>query len=285
MYPQFNYVYCANQFERYKMSYTSWGNPETCDKTLLCVHSLNRNGRDFDFIGKHFAKLGYYVVAPDIVGRGNSDYLLNPLGYNIPYYVNDILVLINALQLKNIHFLGTSMGGIIGMGIVALPTNPIQKLILNDIGAEVEMAGLMRIAAYTGTSVDFADYTSAKQYIISTSLDFGNLPDHVWEFLCRISLQKNVLARYEIKRDIKLSFNFKAATATPGNLMLWDYWKLVKIPTLVIRGANSDLLSVATIEKMQTTHPNTSYAEIANCGHAPYLYDDSHFSIIGNFLN
>lgn len=282
--PQINYITCKNHKEEYRMFYTAWGNQETATKTLICVHGLNRNSRDWDYVGNHFAKQGYYVIAPDIVGRGNSDYLQDPMQYDIQFYVADMVLLIKTLGLTNIDWIGTSMGGIIGMGMIAMANQAVNKLLLNDIGAEVERSGLNRIASYTGNQPDFDNYTLAKDYLLSLSREFGDLPDDVWEYYTRTSLQKNAKGRYELKRDVNISKPIEAVPPSDKNIELWIYWEKIKVPTLVIRGEDSDILSSATIAKMQQINLNTQTVQIANAGHAPFLYSEEHMKILENFL-
>lgn len=317
--PQVNYIKCKNDTEEYRMSYTAWGNQEHSHTTLICVHGLNRNSRDYDYIGRHFAGLGYYVIAPDLVGRGNSDYLQYPMRYDIPTYIMDLLLLIKTLGLTNIAWLGTSLGGIVGMNIAAIMPGLLQKLILVDIGAEIESVGLARIAAYSSTRPDFETYESAKQYLIEVSSDFGDLPDEVWEYFTRNSVQKNMQSKYELKRDMNLmkpALNAASvktdgdnlapantepvgtdsveteSTKTPDsktpikeNMQMWAEWTKILIPVLVIRGEQSDILSVDTVNKMKQTNTNMISVEIANAGHAPFLYNQSHFDLLSNFLN
>jgi pimeloyl-ACP methyl ester carboxylesterase len=284
MFAEVNYINCKNANEEYRMVYYSWGVQEKSSKTLVCLHGLNRNGRDWDYIAQHFVKQGYLVIAPDIVGRGNSDYLINANGYDTFNYAADILKLIGVLSLENVCVLGTSMGGLVGMAIAYLPQNPIKKLILNDIGAELEYDGLVGIASYSNSHPEFNNFNDAKDYIISLSLDFGALPDYIWEHIARNSFQKNLTGRYELKRDVNLSKTFTNEASENKNIELWNYWGEVTIPTLVIHGENSTLLSKATISKMQKIHPLTQTVEIKNTGHAPFLYDDEHCDIISNFL-
>ena len=283
--PQMNYIKCRNLKEEYKMVYTSWGSQDSSDKTLICIHGLNRNSRDWDFVGNHFSKKGYYVIAPDIVGRGNSDYLKDPMGYDIPYYVADIFVMIQTLGLKNIDFIGTSMGGLIGMAMAAMSHNPIRKLVLNDIGAEIERAGLARISGYSASQPDFDNYTLAKDYLINISRDFGDLPESVWEYYAQNSLQKNGSGKYELKRDVNLIKPFALAAPSDKNMDLWAYWEKVKTTTLVIRGEHSDILSMKTIERMQDINPDTTSVQVDKAGHAPYLYSEAHFKFLEKFLN
>ena len=283
--PQMNYVTCKNEKEQYRMFYTAWGEQETSTKTLLCVHGLGRNCRDWDFVGNHFAKLGYYVIAPDIVGHGNSDYLKDPTQYSLAGCVSDILQMVKTLGLTNINWLGTSMGGLIGISLAASGYNPIQKMILNDIGAEVERTGLARISnSYNAALLEFDSYTLAKDYIINISREFGDLPDKIWDIFAANSLQKNAHGKYTIKKDTNLGRSFDS-TPNDQNLELWPYWEKVSIPTLVIRGEHSDILSTKTVQRMQEININTQHVEVSKTGHAPFLYNESHFTILNKFFN
>lgn len=284
MTPQVNYIKCNNLKEKYKMVYYSWGSQENSNKTLICLHGLNRNGRDWDYVAKSLVNKGYLVIAPDVVGRGNSDYLVDAKGYEVPYYALDILTLIRVLSLQNVSILGTSMGGLIGMAIAAMPEHPIKKLILNDIGAEIEFKGLQFISSYSGEQPEFDSFVLASNYLKSISVDFGDLPDVVWEHMARNSFQKNANGKYELKRDVNLSKPFFAPTDGEKNLEFWEFWHKVTTPTLIIRGENSNILSKDTIIKMQAINQATQSVEIKNTGHAPFLYSNEHNDIIFNFL-
>lgn len=284
MSPQAHYIKCKNLTEEYRMAYYAWGIQEQSQKTLICLHGLNRNGRDWDYIARYFANNGYYVVAPDIVGRGNSDYLTDPKGYDMPFYVADVLKLISVLKLTNVSIIGTSMGGLIGMAIAAMPESPLKMLVLNDIGAEIEAAGMSNIISYTVTQPIFDDFASARNYIIENSRGFGNLPDHIWEFIACNSLQKNSDGKFELKRDINLSNLFVSQSSDVKNIELWEYWDKVNIPTLVIRGEYSKILSSATIDRMKSINSLTQSIEIIDAGHAPFLYLDSQAEMLTKFL-
>lgn len=284
IFPQTNYIQCSNGRESYRMFYTAWGVQTVGCKTMVCVHGLNRNGRDWDFVGRHFASLGYYVVAVDIVGRGNSDYLKDPVAYDVQFYVADILNLINTLNLGQIDYVGTSMGGLIGMAIAALPAHPIKKLVLNDIGPEIEISGLKRIASYTNNQPDFKTYAEARAYLMQIASNDGNLPDDIWDFYTLTSFQKNANGNYELKRDVNISKPFVSNNVGDKNLDLWSYWENVNIDVLVIHGAISDLLSERTILKMQEINPKTQKVNIPGVGHAPYLYSDYHMQLLQDFF-
>ncbi len=238
--PQINYIKCKNNVEEYKMFYTAWGNQDKVNKTLICLHGLNRNSRDWDFAGQYFAARGYYVIALDLVGRGNSDYLINPDGYNIPFYVGDIFYLIQTLDLSNIHFIGTSLGGLIGMLIAANLKHPIQKLVMNDIGAEIDKRGLERIAEYSTTQLEFDTMSQARAYLLSISRDCVDMPVEVFDFIVQNSFQKNSNGKYELKRDVNLSKPLATNISSNENIKLWDIWEKVNIPVLVIHGTESD---------------------------------------------
>jgi len=282
---QVNYIYCQNANERYKMVYYTWGEFTQDSKVLLCLHGLNSNGRDWDFIAEAFAKKGYYVIAPDIVGRGNSDYLNNVDGYDLPNYCTDILQLLHILNVTQVNLLGTSMGGIIGMVIASMPSSPLVKLILNDIGAEIEYAGLEYIGSYATQQPSFADVAEANEYFKTISTPAGDLPEAVWLYVTQNSFQKNMHGRYEFKRDVNLSKPFVSGVlSTAKNIELWDYWHKVKLPTLVIRGQNSALLAPQTIVRMRETNNLLSSVEIPNTGHAPFLYSSEHIRLLSDFL-
>lgn len=282
-FPQINYIKCNNGSESYRMSYAAWGKQVPGGKTLLCIHGVNRNCRDWDFVASHFVKQGYYVVTPDIVGRGNSDYLVNWMGYSIPAYVNDILFMIKILALENIDFIGTSMGGLIGMSIAALAEHPLRKLVLNDIGAEIESKGLQRISGYSDNQPEFNTLDEAKNYLLKISKDFG-VPSELEDFYALTSFQKNSKGKYELKRDVNISKPFATSFNAAKNIELWEYWKQISINTLVIRGETSDLLSMETVDKMREINPNTSSVIVANTGHAPYLYSNEHMKFLEDFL-
>lgn len=285
MEPHINYITCSNQFQQYRMQYTAWGVQEHSHSTMLCLHALNRNSRDWDYVAQHFVKLGYYVIAPDLVGRGNSDYLQLPNGYDIPFYVADIMRLISTLKLTNINFLGTSLGGLVGMSLSIMPQIELKKLIINDIGAEINFDGISRISKYSANQPQLDTFAEAKEYIISISKPFGELPDQVWEHITRHSVQKNATGKYELKRDPKIMFNVAMTMANPSaNKMLWEIWNKTTTPTLIIRGAESDILTRETVLKMCQAKPQTRFVEISHTGHAPFLYTDGHFNLINTFL-
>ena len=281
---QTNYIERVNQYnEKYRLSYNSWGSPDA-KHTLLCVHGLNRNSRDFDFIAKQMVDKDYYIIAPDLPGRGNSDYLENYNGYSLESNVQDLLALIDLLELQNIDFLGTSLGGILGMLLASLEHKPIRKLILNDIGAEIELAGIGRIIGYNAEQPDFATLNEGYDYLRSLSAGDGIFDDKIWQHMCINSFQRNQAKRWELKRDLKLSQSLIEGLNNSGSIDFWPQWQQINSPSLIIHGQQSDLLAATTVKKMQLINPLTEVLTVADAGHAPYLYRQEHLSKIEQFL-
>lgn len=269
--------------EHYRISYSCWGNPEAA-KSLLCLHGLNRNGRDFDYLAEYFLGLGYYIVAPDLPGRGNSSYLKDGRGYNLENSIADLLAIIVQLQLKNFDCIGTSLGGAMGMILASLPHNSINRLVMNDIGAEVELAGVARIAAYSGEELDFGSYSEACNYYRQYCVSDGIYDESVWQHMFASSFRQNRHQRWELKRDSKVAASLAHGMLDEGNINLWPYWHQITIPVLLVHGAKSDLLLDSTIGKMQHIHPDTSLLTVEDAGHSPYLYRPEHIKRIAQFL-
>lgn len=281
---QTNYIQQTNQFgETYRISYSAWGNPEA-EKVLLCIHGLNRNSRDFDFVARHLVDAGYYIVAPDLPGRGNSDYLKDFRGYNLECNVGDLLALIKQLALKNIDLVGVSLGGLLGMLLASLPHKPIRRLVLSDIGAEIEMAGVLRIAGYSKEQPDFATFGEACNYFRQNAVSDGIYDEAVWHHVCINSFQRNEANRWELKRDIKLALSLADGMIGKANIEFWQYWQQINAPTLVIHGEQSDILTMATIHKMQQINTLTEVLRVVDAGHSPYLYRLEHLKRISSFL-
>ena len=156
-------VCCASPSGLHRMVYYEWGERGNT-KVLVCVHGLSRNGRDFDILAQALAG-DYRVICPDVVGRGRSDWLRDPAGYTIPQYVADMMVLIARLDVETVHWLGTSMGGLIGMVLASLENTPVTRLLLNDVGPEISSASIRRIGEYIGRAPKFDTYDDAERYI------------------------------------------------------------------------------------------------------------------------
>jgi len=269
------------------IAYTEWGNSESETPVVICVHGYTRNRHDFDSLASYLSKQGKHIFCPDIVGRGDSSWFKKSNHYNFAQYVSDMNVLIAITKAQRIDWVGTSMGGIIGMMLAALPNSPIQRLILNDVGAQVPLHGLRRLAKYAGKTVEFTSMEEAKKHYKSTHTEFGRLTDSQWDTFTRNSIEQRAPNLYIAKIDPAIK-NPKSSTqlvtdffhhphkALEGILYdidLWSIWEKISCPVLVIHGSHSELLTPEIIKKMKRIHPNTEVYEKENAGHAPALLD------------
>jgi pimeloyl-ACP methyl ester carboxylesterase len=261
------------------MSYLEWGDPRNRD-VLVCVHGLTRTGRDFDALAR--ALCGRWrVVCPDVAGRGDSDRLADPALYVVPQYVADMVTLIARLDVETVSWLGTSLGGLIGMALAAQPGSPVKRLALNDIGAVVQRASLERIASYVGKAPTFASLEEAEQYIRSVSAPFGPHSDAEWRFLTETWVRRTGDGRWRAHYDPRIA---QAAPTPEKNLELWGVYDALRCPTLVLRGEQSDLLARDTAAEMARRGPKARVVEIRGVGHAPTLLHDDQIAIVRDFL-
>lgn len=255
------------------MSYLEWGdasNPEV----LVCVHGLSRNAHDFDPLAKALAG-EYRVVCPDVAGRGESDRLADPMLYGPVQYAADMLVLLARLGVERVHWVGTSMGGLIGMLLAADPKSPLRSLILNDIGPVVSKAGLERIGDYVGRDPHFATMDDAERYVREVMAGFGTHDDAQWRWMTEISVKPDPAGGYRLAYDPAIAEPIRRSPPT-ADLQLWAWWDAIRCPSLVLRGASSDLLSRETADAMRQRGPRASVAEFEGAGHAPtFLRDDT----------
>ena len=267
------------------MAYKEWGDPSN-PRVLLCVHGVTRISDDFDDMASALCDQ-YRVVCPDIVGRGRSGRLHNPMHYQLPQYVADIVTLLARLNADAVDWFGTSMGGLIGMGVASLPDNPIGKLVLNDIGPSLDPVALQRIGDYIGQDVRFATFDEALAYIKSISLPFGPHSDTQWHKLASDVLRQNKQGEWVRHYDLALAVPFQNATpelTAQGEALLWHAYDAIRCPTLVVRGAQSDLLTAATAQAMTQRGPKAQLHEIAGVGHAPTFVQPEQIALVRAFL-
>ena len=274
-------VQCLTSGVLHRMAYTEWGEP-TNPRVLLCVHGLTRNARDFDPLARALAQ-HYRVICPDVAGRGESDWLPNPADYGVPTYVQHMLALLAQLGIVQVDWVGTSMGGLIGMSLAALPNAPIRKLVLNDAGAVVSARSLQRIAGYVGLAPDFASLAEAEVYMRRTYAGFGALTDKQWRFLAEHALRPLAGGGWRMRYDPAIG---EAMRASPilFDLNLWQLYDAIRAQTVLLRGAESDLLSHDTAAEMALRGPRAHLVEIPGVGHAHELMDDVQIAIVRNFL-
>lgn len=282
--PRLNHVQCLDSQGLHRMAYWEWGDPQN-PRVLVCVHGLSRQGRDFDTLAQAL-RAQYRVVCPDVVGRGQSDWLGDPMGYQIAAYVADMVTLLARLNAKELDWLGTSMGGLIGLGLASLPGTPIRRLVLNDVGPAIQVEALQRIGTYLGALKRYASLDEAADYLWSISQSFGPHSREQWLALTRPQLKPDgdgFVGHY----DPRISLPFKAVTpeiAAAGEALLWRSYDAIRCPTLLIRGAQSDLLSHETAQAMTQRGPKARLVELPGIGHAPTLVADDQVALVKDFL-
>ena len=263
----------------HRVAYVEWSaaeNPRVC----LCVHGLTRNGRDFDELARALEQ-DWRVVCPDVVGRGDSDWLADPVGYGYPQYLNDMSALIARIGSARIDFVGTSMGGLIGMMLAAQPNSPIRRLVINDVGPFIPKAGLERISSYVGQDPRFADMTEAEAAFRRTATTFGLRTDDEWRRFVERSVRPASDGKLALAYDPAIARAFNQAIK---DIDLWKVWDKIACPVLVLRGADSDLLLKETTEEMKSRGPGATVVEFQGCGHAPALMSTDQVSVVRDWL-
>jgi pimeloyl-ACP methyl ester carboxylesterase len=274
------FVQCASPAGLHRIAYREWGDPKA--PVLVCVHGLTRCSRDFDTLAQAMVDR-YRVVCPDVAGRGDSDWYADPMLYQPPQYVADMVTLIARLDVESVHWVGTSMGAVIGMALAAQKTTPIRRLVVNDAGPVITKVSLERIAAYVGMQPPLPTIEAAEQYVRAVSASFGKHTDAEWRFLTEVVVRRNPDGSYRLHYDPRLAEPFRK-NMPAGDLELWPLWDGIACPTLVIRGAQSDLLTSYTAEKMGTRGPKAKIVELPDVGHAPTLMHADQIKVVRDFL-
>ncbi len=264
----------------HRIAYTDWGDVNN-PNVLICVHGLTRNGRDFDVLAQALQDR-YRVICPDIVGRGESQWLSHSADYSYVQYLADMNALIARLNVETLHWVGTSMGGLIGMMLAGQPNTPIRRLVMNDIGPFIPKASLERLAQYVGRAPTMESQYDVEQYLRVVMAPFGKLTDAQWQHMAMHSAKRTPDGKCLLHYDPAIADVFKGSAIQDVNL--WSFWKIVICPVMVIRGEDSDLLLRETIDQMKVGRSNVSSIEIANTGHAPALMDDEQILAVRNFL-
>lgn len=270
----------------HRMVYSDWGSPNAAH-SVVCVHGLTRNGRDFDTLAAALAGElqagGFRVVCPDVVGRGRSDWLSNGDLYGYPQYQADMAVLIGRLGVARVDWVGTSMGGLIGMFLAAQPNTPIRRLVMNDVGPFIPKGALERLAGYVGADLRFASLVQVESYLRTTYESFGTLSDAQWRHLAVHSARALEDGAYALAYDPAIGRPFQEQPL--DDIDLWPIWSLIKCPVLVLRGARSDLLTAETARRMVETGGEVRLMEVDGVGHAPALMDPAQIAAVRAFLS
>lgn len=276
-------VRCLSPAGFHDMTYIDWGEARN-PRVLVCVHGLTRTGRDFDFLAQSLAR-EYRVVCPDVVGRGRSDWLRDKSLYAIPQYAADMATLLARLDVESVDWLGTSMGGLIGMALAAQPKTPIRRLVLNDVGPVITGASIARIGEFVGKGPRFDTLEQADAFTRFVSAPFGALTDAQWRHLTAHSVRTAADGKIEFCYDPGIAEPFRKEVGEGAkDVELWPIYDAIRCPTLAIRGAQSDLLRRDTHVEMGKRGPQAALVEIPDVGHAPMFMDESQVAIVQTFL-
>jgi cobalt-zinc-cadmium efflux system protein len=279
------YVACTSSDGPHRMAYHAWGNPEN-PKVLICVHGLTRRGSDFITLAKAMSK-EYYVVCPDVVGRGNSDRLKNPMLYAVPQYVADMSSLVTHLGVSQVDWFGTSMGGLIGMVYASMPKSPIRRMLINDVGPRIEPEAVKRLGSYVGQPFSFANRADALQRLNEICASFGAHTPEEWEaYNGPMLVQKDGLWVMHYDPDISVPFaSVNPIMAKAGEMAMWHAFKQIHIPMLIVRGGDSDLLSAKTVAEMCKANHYIRSIEIPGVGHAPAFVKSEQIALAKEFFS
>ena len=264
----------------HRVAYTEWGDADN-PNVLICVHGLTRNGRDFDVLAEAMQDR-YRVICPDVVGRGESQWLSRAADYSYPQYLADMNALIARLNVPNVHWVGTSMGGLIGMMLAGQPNTPIRRLVMNDVGPFIPKASLERLAQYVGRAPTMETLNDVEQYLRVVMAPFGKLTDAQWRHMAEHSAKQLPNGNFALHYDPAIAAAFNGTVLQDVNL--WMFWQSVTCPVLVVRGADSDLLLAETVTQMKAGRSNVTSLEVPNTGHAPALMDDAQVAAVRDFL-
>jgi pimeloyl-ACP methyl ester carboxylesterase len=293
--PTLEFIPCPDAQGGHRMAYWQWGNPAS-DRVVLCVHGLTRQGRDFDTLARALCHQGggnVRVICPDVVGRGRSDWLKEPQGYQIPVYAGDMLALLAHLKPETLDWVGTSMGGLIGLvlaGFAEVPTfAKVRRLVLNDVGPVLEWRALQRIGEYLGKVPVFETEQQAADALWTISSSFGPHTAEQWMALTRPQIKPvaDGSGQFTLRYDPALAAPFaafSAEAAVQGEALLWQAYDQIKAQTLLLRGAESDLLSPITARDMTQRGPRARLIEFIGVGHAPTLVADDQVRVVVDFL-
>jgi len=284
--PSLQRVQCISPAGLHRMAYWEWAGPRADAPVLVCVHGLSRQGRDFDTLAQDLSAV-YRVICPDVVGRGESEWLANPALYQVPQYVSDMVTLIARLGVEQVDWVGTSMGGLIGMGLASLPKSPVRKLVLNDVGPALRYEALERIGSYLGQPMRFDTVGQGSDYLWSISQGFGPHTPEQWAALSAPMFRPDGEGRFKLHYDPNIAAPFKAITpelAAAGEAQLWAAYDRLTCPTLLLRGSQSDLLSAETAQAMTERGPRARLSVVDGVGHAPMLVHADQRAVVREFL-
>ena len=266
----------------HEVHYLDWG-PQDAATAVVCIHGYSGNARDFDYLARALAA-DRRVVCIDVAGRGDSDWLRSPLEYHFPQFVADIHGVLRSLGIREVDWVGTSMGGLLGMMAASAPGIPVRRLVLNDIGAYVPLDALQAIARNLDGPTRFDSLDAVEAHLRHTHREWGDLEDEQWRHFAvhgSRALDDGGLRLHYDPQIARLARPFPLATG----LFMWDAWYRVRCQVLLLRGETSAIFPASVAEAMVAAKPDTQWTEIEGCGHVPALMSDDQIGIIRNFLD
>ncbi len=293
--PELLFVPCPDTQQGHRMAYWQWGDAAAAH-VVVCAHGLSRQGRDFDVLARCLVERSHTplrVACPDVVGRGRSDWLKDPMGYQIPGYAADMLALLAQLKPERLDWVGTSMGGLIGIVLCGQPELPVpvrfRRLVLNDVGPSIRWEAIVRIGAYLGQTGKFDDVQQAADAMWAISTSFGPHTPAQWLELSRHMVRPIAAADgpVTLHYDPAIAEPIRMLTqesATQGEALIWQLYDAITAKTLLIRGALSDLLTSETAHAMEQRGPKARLVEFAGVGHAPTLIAPDQVDCVADFL-
>lgn len=266
----------------HQLAYWEWGDADA-ERTVVCVHGLTRQGRDFDVLARALVRQGCRVVCPDLVGRGRSGWLRHPAGYTLLQYGADMNALLARLDVDEVDWVGNSLGGLVGMMLAAQPHNPIRRLVINDIGPFIPGAALRRLGLYLNAPPPrFPDLAAAEAHLRTTLAPFGALTDAQWRHLTEHSVRPDGEDGYRLHHDPGIAEAYRPWRL--GSVAMWELWDRARCPTLVLRGALSDMLPAAIALEMTRRGPKAELVEFPDVGHLPPLMNQDQIEPVTRFL-
>lgn len=262
----------------HKIAYVEWG--DLSHDALICVHALSRNGRDFDYLAQDLQE-SYRIVCPDLLGSGASDYVGNAEIYNFSQYLNDMVTLLARLGTEKIHWVGTCLGGILGMMLAAQPNSPIKSLVLNDVGMIVPSLALQRIITFACNDNTFLSFHEAKKYFQTILTPLGIIDPEHWDHLTQHGIVRDDKGEFRLAYDPAIGITMHKTSPT---LHFEAYWQEIKCPILVLRGEDSDFLEQDVVKRMLQLQPSAQVVNVPGCGHAPSLMPPEQIRIIREWL-
>jgi len=275
------YVTSCSTTGLHHLAYTDWGDIENPD-ILICSHGLTRNKHDFDVLAKKLS-IKRRVICFDLPGRGESSWLNNKLAYDYNQYTVDALMIIARTGANKVSWLGTSMGGLLGMALASLENSPIKQLILNDVGPFIPKPALLRIADYVGSPPSFDTTEELESYMRTIYAGFGELTNEQWKQLVQYGQRVLDSGQFTLNYDPGIAQAFKSKPLE--DIDLWPVWNNIEQPTLIIRGENSDLLERPTAKRMTETHIKSELLKIPNTAHSPALMNNTDINAIERWLD